>query len=325
MYLDYSSTNNKTTNYAYQLKGFDDTWQYTTNTSITFNSLPYGHYQLQIKAQTNNGSWNKQIITIPIEVLKPFYKQIWFFISLFIGALLLFALWFWYRIRKAKNENLRLELLVDDRTHELKLSLQEQTALLQELHHRVKNNLQFITAMLKLQIKSTPNSEHHIVLENTSRRINAITLVHDMLYSKEKLERVSLKGYLNELVTKLNELVNTNSIKTKITLDVDELYFNINNCVAIGMMISELISNSIKYAFDNTGNPQIHISLKLNSNTNILQLSLKDNGIGIDTTKKSTGLGMRLIDIFARQMKATYTFKKQNGTLFTCQIPYKKL
>lgn len=198
----------------------------------------------------------------------------------------------------------------------------EKNILVQEIHHRVKNNLQFIAAMLTMQINSIKDESNQKILKETSRRINAMSLVHEMLYNKEKLEYVSLKEYISELVAKLKELVYDTDEPIDFKLNIEDVKFNINNCVAIGMITSEIISNAIKYAFSNIKNPTITITLKHHKTDKNIVYSIQDNGVGLVASENKAGLGLRLIDIFSRQMEADYTTINDNGLKYIFKIPY---
>ena len=151
-----------------------------------------------------------------------------------------------------------------------------------------------------------------------------MSLVHEMLYSKEKLEFVSAKDYLTELVSKLNEMVYDNKEPIKFDLSIEDVKFDINNCVAIGMITSEIISNAIKYAFTDKQNAVVAISLVYNRANSEVVFSISDNGIGLSQSINQSGLGMRLIDIFSRQMEAEYESKNEKVLKYIFTIPYQK-
>jgi two-component system, sensor histidine kinase PdtaS len=204
----------------------------------------------------------------------------------------------------------------------LKTQNKEKDALIQEVHHRVKNNLQLISAMLKMQLNSIPDEDKKTHLSETTRRINAMSLVHEMLYNKNTSEHIVMKEYLIELLEKLKELVidKTKPIQFNLELDSD-VEFNITNSVAIGMITSEIISNAIKHAFKSTSMPTIDIKLKNESNSIVLY-SVKDNGEGLIGKSNKSGLGTRLIDIFSRQIEAEYEVVAKNGVEYNFKIPY---
>jgi two-component sensor histidine kinase len=310
--------------YGYLIEGLDKEWNYIKEGSIKLNNLPYGNYILKIKAQCLNGLWNKTELHIPVIILIPFYRTWWFIGFALIVAVMMTLFFIKQRTKVLQKQNEKLERTVEARTVELKESLAEQIALLQEVHHRVKNNLQFIAAMLKMQINAVKDEGNQAVLKETSRRINSMSLVHEMLYNKEKLEYVSTKEYLAELVSKLNEMVYDTHEPIKFKLSIEDIKFDINNCVAIGMITSEIISNSIKYAFKNVKNPTITISLSYHREEGMVLYIIDDNGAGILNGSDQSGLGMRLIDIFSRQMEAEYEYKNDHGLKYTFKIPYEK-
>ena len=308
--------------YAYKIEGLDKEWNYIKEGSIKLNNLPYGSHTIQIKAQCLNGLWNKTEITIPLIVQMPFYKTWWFMCTCLVCLATITIFYIKQRGKKLQKENEKLEQTVERRTTELKESLAEQITLLQEVHHRVKNNLQFIAAMLKMQLNTIKDENNQKILKETSRRINAMSLVHEMLYNKDKLEYVSVKDYLSELVTKLKDLVYDTEQPVTFKLEVEDVKFNINNCVAIGMITSEIISNSIKYAFSGIQDPTVNIQLSQLKNEQCIQYSINDNGNGLAMAEKKNGLGLRLIDIFSRQMEADYEVINDNGVKYIFKIPY---
>ena len=176
--------------------------------------------------------------------------------------------------------------------------------------------------MLKMQLNTIEDEGNQKILKEISRRINAMSLVHEMLYNKEKLEYISLKEYVSELVAKLKELVYDTDEPIEFKLDIDDVKFNINNCVAIGMITSEIISNAIKYAFSDTPNPIIKIKLKYEVSEHKIFYSISDNGKGLGSNQNKTGLGLRLIDIFSRQMEAEYETSNNAGLMYIFKIPY---
>lgn len=198
----------------------------------------------------------------------------------------------------------------------LKEKFKEKEALVQEIHHRVKNNLQFVNSIINMQTNTVQNELEATVLNETSRRIRSMALVHEMLYNKNNETGINMKEYLNELIKNIDDLINSSGKKIDFVLDVDQLIFDISKATAIGMIVSELTSNSLKYAFKQTKNPSIKIELK-QSDTQNYELIYSDNGVGLpENYNKTNKLGMRLIDIFSRQIKGSYVFENQNGLTY---------
>ncbi|MES2134466.1 MAG: histidine kinase dimerization/phosphoacceptor domain -containing protein, partial [Bacteroidota bacterium] len=193
--------------------------------------------------------------------------------------------------------------------------------LIQEIHHRVKNNLQFISSLINIQRNASLNVTEIQTLNDTSRRINAMSLVHEMLYNQDNIEGVPLNRYLHELINLINELVNTTKIPITFNLSIDEAIASPNQATAIGMITNELISNSIKHAFTKQDKPVIKIQLSKIPGANDYCYSVSDNGIGcnVDFTDQHT-LGMRLINIFSRQLKGKFSFMNKEGLTFTIKF-----
>ncbi len=203
----------------------------------------------------------------------------------------------------------------------LKQKNSEKDILIQEIHHRVKNNLQFVSSLINMQINSTYNSNEAYSLNDASRRIKAMALVHEMLYNQNEMKGINIQKYLLELVDSMNELVNSTNIPIQFNVDADSIIFDTQRAIAIGMITSELVSNSIKYAFSNTNNPAISIELKQEANK--ISYSVQDNGDGFkDTNEQRKKLGMRLISIFSRQLKGEYAFENNNGYKYTITFKY---
>ncbi len=319
--LDFEDENNL---YAFQIEGYNSEWIYQKDEIIKINNLPYGNYILNVKAQCVDGRWNKTQICIPIFVTKPFYKTWWFIFGSIILVILAIILVINYRTWIIKKRNDKLETIIAYKTSELKISLSEQIALMQEVHHRVKNNLQSVSAIIQMQIQATKNESNQAVLKDTYRRINSMTMVHEMLLNKEKIEFINVNVYIHEMVVKLNELFLDEFSPIEIKLKIEPVKFDINHCVALGMITSEIISNAIKYAFIDTENPVITITLNYIKDEKMIYYCISDNGIGFNLNKKSLGIGMRLLDIFTRQLEGEYELKNNQGTSYTFKIPFKK-
>jgi two-component system, sensor histidine kinase PdtaS len=194
----------------------------------------------------------------------------------------------------------------------------EKDALIQEIHHRVKNNLQFVSSIINMQITSNKITGEVYSLNDTSRRIQAMALVHEMLYNQNDLKGINIKAYIEELIDSINDLVNNNNLPLNFNIDVDDFVFDAEKSIALGMITSELVANAIKYAFKNNPSPQIFIKLKQISKNGFLEFVVKDNGIGIvEQNKDESKLGMRLINIFSRQLKGDYNFKNDLGCMYT--------
>jgi pentatricopeptide repeat protein len=244
-------------------------------------------------------------------------KRTTYSVMLILFFVTLFAIWIYLNLKK----NQKQKKIIEKQNGLIQSALSEKEILMREIYHRVKNNLQFVSAVIQMQISSSKSKNDKSVLNDTSRRINAMTLVHEMLYNKDKLESVSLQKYLTELVEKLNEIVNESHLPIHFVIEIEDLVFNINDCMAIGMISSELLSNAIKYAFIGIDKPEITINLYFDPNSKNIIYKVKDNGTGFGSNT-SSGLGLRLIDIFTRQLKGTFSRQNDNGSSYTFEFPH---
>ena len=200
----------------------------------------------------------------------------------------------------------------------------EKDVLISEIHHRVKNNLQFVSSLMNMQINASTHKEEIYSLNDASRRIRAMSLVHEMLYNHTEIDGVLIRQYLTELLETINELVNSDKISIEFELKIDEIIFDTSKSIALGMITSELVSNAIKYAFKDTKEPKISILLKQNKKDGSMLFVVKDNGTGfLEKNNSEKRLGMRLIGIFSRQLKGEYKFENEAGLKYTLNFKQK--
>lgn len=285
--------------------------------------------EIQIRAISLNGKSN--IIKIPIEIRPYFYQNIYYHILFWIALIGLIVFYFQYKKRLSVIKKEELERVIIQKTKEIlsekeeieknhnKIVAQnkEKDILIQEVHHRVKNNLQLISSLVSMQLNSLKSAKSKRILEETYNRINSMALVHEILYNKENVSYISLKTYLSDLVNSISEMMNQDKKKIIIHKSFADINIDVSYCIALGMITNEAISNTMKYAFTNQEKPEISIKLYCEPKTNLITYSIKDNGIGINPkylNTKNKSLGLRLISIFSKQLKADLEIKNQNGT-----------
>jgi PAS domain S-box-containing protein len=202
-------------------------------------------------------------------------------------------------------------------------SLHEKEVLLKEIHHRVKNNLQIISSILNLQASSLTDPGAKEVFQESRNRVRAMALIHEKLYQSENLSRVEVGEYFEELVNNLVRSYQTDGMEIKKVLDIDKIYFNPDTAISIGLIINELFSNSIKYAFKgnfgNSGkNPTLYLSLK-EPEIDKYKLTVGDNGIGVPKDFKieeSETLGLQLVNSLVEQLDGKLSLLPKEGTCF---------
>jgi len=281
--------------------------------------LPYGKFVLLIKGQNIEGNWSNVFLKIPIEVLKPFYLAYWFIVSMIIVIILIFYGFIYIRTKSLNNENIKLEKVVKVRTSDLELALVQKDELLKEVHHRVKNNLQLMISMLRMQLRTVSDKTVIDALINSQSRLQSIALVHEKLYKSSNINEVLLKEYVQELIVLLAQQYEKTGTNFKFQyIDKSRIVSSLDIAIPIGLIINELVTNSFKYAFVETENALITITMNKLSNGH-LQLIYKDNGIGLPINlqiSETKTLGFKLIQLFTEQLNGKLNYKNEKGVIF---------
>jgi PAS domain S-box-containing protein len=191
-------------------------------------------------------------------------------------------------------------------------SLKEKEVLLKEVHHRVKNNLQIISSMLKLQSPFVKDKYDREIFKESQNRVTSLALVHPLLYKSSTLDKLDFKEYVTELVTNLRKSYSISSSRINCNVFSPEISLNIDTIIPCGLIINELVSNSVKYAFPAGETGMININM--NENNGELLLTVEDNGIGLPdnfSMKSSCTLGMQLINALAEQLDGTVEIESE--------------
>ena len=200
----------------------------------------------------------------------------------------------------------------------LKSSLQEKEVLLQEVHHRVKNNMQIISSMLRLQFRNIHDEQLATLMSDLQQRIQIMSMVHEKLYQSTSLSHIDLPDFISHLSEELLSSFGITSDQVLLNLDLDPVSLNVNYTIPCGLIINELITNSLKYAFTEGRKGRLSIKLKILAGKRIF-LTVDDDGPGLPPDlnwQNSHSTGMRLIHILSQQLKGEYSLKNNNGTCF---------
>ncbi|MEH1895529.1 MAG: PAS domain S-box protein [Nostoc sp.] len=214
--------------------------------------------------------------------------------------------------------------LVQRQKAEVKLrhALAEKEVLLKEVHHRVKNNLQIVSSLLQLQSQTLKDPEVIKVLRESQNRIESISLIHKNLYTSANIGQIDVGDYIHNLAASL--LISYQIWPGKIVLetDIDSVSLNVDQAIACGLVINELISNALKHAFPNQQAGKISIALR-NIGNNI-EMTIRDNGIGLPDNLDWTNtdsLGLSLVyDLVTEQLEGDITLERNRGTVFKIQF-----
>jgi len=202
---------------------------------------------------------------------------------------------------------------------QLAQSLKEKELLLREIHHRVKNNMQVISSLIKLQAAGIEDETLQAPFQDAEHRIRAMAMVHEKLYQSQDLTRVSFKDYLTSLIRYLSQSYRPQAGHIRLATHIEELSLPITHAIPCGLIVNELVTNAFKHAFPDQRSGTITVALRF-PEPNAYELTVEDDGIGlpeaidIHTTRS---LGLHLVSILAEdQLKGELTLKRGNGTAF---------
>ncbi len=221
-------------------------------------------------------------------------------------------------ILKFASDQIGLSIERKQTDEKIKASLEEKIVLLKEIHHRVKNNLQVISSLLYLQSKYLKDKDSLAVFLESQNRVRSMSLVHEKLYQSENLAKINLRQYLQDLTRYLFRSYNIDPERIQLKTKIDNVALDIDSAIPLGLIINELVSNSLKYAFPENRSGEVCISLKATRDAGYL-LKVTDNGIGIkkyldEPNKKS--LGLQLVDTLVDQLQGRLEIEGKHGTEF---------
>ncbi len=197
-------------------------------------------------------------------------------------------------------------------------SLEEKEALLKEIHHRVKNNLQVISSLLNMQSRGVEDEQMQEVIKEGQSRVRAMSLIHQKLYQTENLTEIDFQEYIQQLLDQLQTLYQNDAVDVSNAVNAEGVRLDIDTAIPLGLILNELISNAYKYAFEGTDQGRIEINLE-RLDKDQLQLEVRDNGRGLPTDFNLDGiksLGLKLVNILTKQLQGTLNFTSDSGTSF---------
>lgn len=213
-------------------------------------------------------------------------------------------------IVQKRTENERLELQVQEKTKDLKLSLEEKTLLLQELNHRVKNNMQMIVSMIRLQTNDIEDQKVQSLFITTQNRLNAMSELHELLYQKEDISYINAYEYFTTLIDGLQETYLQN-IKINYIIDTD---LETEQAISCGIILNELVTNSLKYAFNKQNQENRYIDIFLSKFQDKYTFIIKDNGSGYDQEKTKKSFGLILVTTLVEsKLQGTIDIDSKDG------------
>jgi len=223
------------------------------------------------------------------------------------------------KIRELQHE-IEQRQQVEDR---LKMSLQEKEVLLKEIHHRVKNNMQIITSLLGLQMRNMNDAGDRELFRESQERIYAMALVHEKLYQSDNLAIIDFADYIKGLINEYRKSYENVSHKVTFNVVVEDVKLSIDEAIPCGLIINELITNSLKHAFRHSQEGHIDILFQ-NADTDSYLLRIADDGCGFPENvyiEDSVSMGFQLVRALIKQLNAAITVESDKGATFTIIIP----
>ena len=212
--------------------------------------------------------------------------------------------------------------ITEEKDYEKRIStsLKEKKVLLKEIHHRVKNNLAIVSGLLQLQMYESDDPVIHDILEESERRIQTMALIHEKLYNSDRLGQISCDSYIGDLVEAIRHTIGSDQ-EVEVVIDIEDIELDMDRAVPFALLVNEVVTNSLKHAFDGEDNNQI--SIRIFKEDDDIHARISDNGKGLPddlAPEKSDTLGMNLIDNFSRQLDAEWKIGSDEGTCLTLQF-----
>lgn len=206
----------------------------------------------------------------------------------------------------------------------LETAFSEKDLLVKEIHHRVKNNLQFISSLLSLQSRHITDKNAIAALESSQNRVQSMSLLHRNLYQKDHLASVNMKVYLEQLILTNLQAYGVATSNIEVKKDIAPIVLDIDRAVPIGLIINELVNNIFKHAFPNQSNGVVFVGFQQKEEK--LIVTVKDNGKGVSmstsTTLANKSFGLKLINLLVKKLNATWKMSGNNGTSVLLEVPF---
>ena len=205
---------------------------------------------------------------------------------------------------------------------EISIALKEKEVLLKEIHHRVKNNIQVISSLLKIQSQQSKDPVVKGIFLETNTKVKGIALIHEMLYQSKNLSDIDYAAYLKNITTFVFHSYNVNPLQIGLIIDAEGIMVGIDKAIPLSLIINELLTNALKYAFPGNRKGEIYIEIRQKDENLILTFS--DNGIGLSpsvTFDKQDTLGMALLAGLTHQLGGSISVDRVDGTEYTILFP----
>jgi two-component sensor histidine kinase len=309
----------------YRIHPYDTHWLPYPHGAFRLGELPEGKYQLQIL----NAAGDVLLCSMPMHVKGGVFYGIRGYLIVFTLFGMGIVVFFWTRsifLKRDKSRTVQyLENTVMRRTNQLQELVHQREMLLKEIHHRVKNNLQVISALLEMQGARTTDENVKAAITEGQNRVLSIAFIHQNLYQHDDLKGVEIDSFLKELTSHIRQVFERSDCPVEVINEVPKFYLDIDSAIPLGLLINELLTNAYKYAFQGRSSGKIDIRIE-EMGEGEFTFVFHDDGVGLpdhfDFTRSNT-LGMKLIRQLSRQLAGHIIYKYDHGSKF--ELNFKNL
>lgn len=205
---------------------------------------------------------------------------------------------------------------------QIRAALEEKVVLLKEIHHRVKNNMQIVSSLLRLQSRYLRNEEAQKVFQNSQNRIKTMALIHERLYRSRDFSRIDFARYVEDLAANLYHCYGANAEAIPLKICGQEIFLGMDKAIPCGLIVNELVSNSLKHAFP--GREKGEIQIALTAEADKITLKINDNGAGLPPhvdPEKPESFGLELVTALVEQLDGTMELGNNGGAEFRITFP----
>jgi len=307
----------------------DDILSYQLDSTIEDNTSKFiftktDGAQVKKRIAKTAKDWQGEISILKVKQLETENKLIQSRVQnqrLLVGGAILSLLLIGFYAHNIRNKNKHIA----SQNKIIQSSLTEKETLLKEIHHRVKNNLQVVSSLLRIQSNETTDEVAIEALKEGQARVQSMSLIHQSLYQKDDLTGIRMKVYIEQLTRSLFNTYNISDDRIRLQTNIDDINLDIETVVPLGLIINELITNSLKYAFPNDQRGLINVSLR--DDDNILLLEVSDDGIGYEENNNNDkpSFGTGLIQAFSNKLDADMSISSDLGTTVKIKVKEYKI
>lgn len=305
-----------------RLDGFDTDWSQPISAArpeARYTNLPQGRYVFFVQASSTPGVWSPAAVSAALHIRGPFWRTWWFLGLCVVAAGLVFQAGLSAAAQRRRARELEAKVL--ERTGELRASLAEKEVLLREIHHRVKNNLQIVASLLYLQARGVPEPARRLFQESRDR-LRTMALIHETLYRSTELSRIEVPEYFTTLAGAIFQTLGAEQVAVRLDLKLAPVSLAAETAVTCGIILNELLTNALKYAFPGGRTGTVGIEFE-EASPGAYRFAVWDDGRGLPPgldVRAAETLGLKLVDGLVRQLEGTLEVSPPPGARFTIRF-----